>query len=296
MWTPKPSNGIVNSLGYIGEPISMERVPDVQRILFLGDSCTAGVGYYPDKTVNILNTRFGIKAEPLIAAAGGYTTFQGLDFLKDSIRYKPDILISYFGWNDHWVALGSGLPDNEFKEMTELQMFVHNASAKFRTYQLLHFMIYPPYKYSIKNTLSPQTKLQDILRFLRVPPENFVSNIREMINIAEENNAHIYFIAAPMGLHILETDQNHLLPSRFIPEVHLFYIYLLKKVAAEFPDVNVIDFNNTVFDKSLMMLDGIHLTAKGHNVIAEGIVKKLMETSKLEFYGAKNLPEALANL
>jgi len=185
MWTPKPSIGIINSLGYIGEPISLERVPDVKRILFLGDSCTAGVGYYPDKTINILNTRFGIKAEPLIAAAGGYTTFQGLDFLKDSIKYKPDVLISYFGWNDHWVALGSGLPDNEFKEMTELQIFVHNASAKFRTYQLLHFMIYPPYKYSIKNTLSPQTKLQDILRFLRVPPENFVSNIREMINIAE---------------------------------------------------------------------------------------------------------------
>ena len=282
MWAAMPNKGIVNGLGYIGKKISLEKIPGVKRILFLGDSCTAGEKYYPDRAIKILNTRWGIKAEPLIAATGGYSTFQGLDVLKDTVKYNPDILISYFGWNDHWLAIG-GMSDNDFKEMTDLQIFIHNVSAKFRTYQLLHFMIYPPQKHLLENISLPHAGIKDIVKMLRVPPDYFVNNIRSIIKIAEENNTQVYFIAAPMGPHITETDQSYLLPNKFISMAHSFYLDLLKKTASEYPDVHVIDFKNLVFDKLLMMADGIHPTAKGHDVIAEGVVKNLLESAKLEY-------------
>ena len=279
MWAAMPDKGIVNSSGYIGKNITLARIPGVKRILFLGDSCTAGENYYPDKVINILNARLGIKTEPLIAATGGYSTFQGLDVLRETVKYKPDIVISYFGWNDHWQALG-GLPDHEYKEMDDLQLLIHNASAKLRTYQLLHFLIYPPHKYLGDSSLSGRVTAMDMLEFLRVPLDKFIANIREMIKIGQENKMQVYFIAAPMGPHINERD-NALLPKNFIPPIHSRYNALLEETAAEYPDVHVINFKNTVFDKSLMMQDGIHPTAKGHDVIAEGVVKKLMETSKL---------------
>ena len=54
MWAAMPDKGIVNSSGYIGKPVPLARVPGVKRILFLGDSCTAGENYYPDRAISIL--------------------------------------------------------------------------------------------------------------------------------------------------------------------------------------------------------------------------------------------------
>lgn len=283
MWASMPNKGIVNSLGYIGQEIPLERVPGVKRILFLGDSCTGGTDYYPDRTIKILNAQLGVKTEPLIAATGGYSTFQGLDVLKESVKYKPDLIISYFGWNDHWLAIG-GLPDHEFKELTALQLFIHKASSKSRTYQLLHYMIYPPHKYFSADSPTPGNVV-DLSRFVRVPIDSYFYNLREMIKIAGQNKAPIYFIAAPIGPHITEVNTIHV-PNSYILPIHSFYLDILEKVSAESANSHFIDFRDTVFDKSLMMGDGIHPTAKGHDLIAERVAKILLESGKLDFKSA----------
>lgn len=281
MWAAKPNLGVVNADGYIGQSISVERKPGVKRIMFLGDSCTAGTGLYPDFVLNGLTSQIDSEVEGLIVAVGGYSTYQGLEFLKNSLKYKPDILVSYFGWNDHWLAIG-GLPDNEFKELSELQIFIHNTFSKLRTFQLLHFMIYPPHKYSIDNRASLKNDPEKFAQLTRVPPEFYISNLNEMIKIARENKIKIYFISPPMGSHIAELNKDYLFPTQVIPQIHQYYVGLLKNVIADYPEATLINFDNVVFDKSVMMDDGIHPNAKGHKLIAEGIVETLMQTKGLE--------------
>lgn len=282
MWAAQPEFGDVNEDGYIGRRISVARNPGLKRILFLGDSCTAGMGYYPDRIIKLLQEQYGAEVEPLIAAVGGYSTYQGLEFLKESVQYKPDILVSYFGWNDHWLAIG-GLPDNEFKELTESQIFIHNTFSKLRTYQLLHFMIYPPKKYSLINNAPSKISSEDISQLTRVPNNFYISNVKEMIKVAAENNIKVYFIAPPMGLHVTETRKDFLIPTHLIPQIHNYYLGILKQVVSEYPDVHLINFADIVFDKTLMMDDGVHPTAKGHTVIAERVVENLIATKGLEF-------------
>lgn len=282
MWAAKPEFGDVNENGYIGRSISVERNPGLKRILFLGDSCTAGMGYYPDRIIKLFREQYGAEVESLIAAVGGYSTYQGLEFMKESLKYKPDILVSYFGWNDHWLAIG-GLPDNLFKELTESQIFIHNTFSKLRTYQLLHFMIYPPKKYSLGNNASSKISSEEISQLTRVPENFYIYNVKEMIKVAAENNIKIYFIAPPMGLHITEISKDFLIPTHLIPQIHNYYLGILKQVVAEYPAAHLLNFEDVVFDKTLMMADGIHLTAKGHTLIAERVVKNLIAAQGLEF-------------
>src|SRR5207249_1047274 len=102
----EPGFGEVNTLGYQGDLLSLERDPRRKRILFLGDSCTnAGPEGYPEKVIRLLAER-SINAEALVAAVGGYSTYQGLEFMRESLRYSPDAVVAYFGWNDHWLANG----------------------------------------------------------------------------------------------------------------------------------------------------------------------------------------------
>ena len=166
--------------------------------------------------------------------------------------------------------------------MTNFQMAVNNTLSKLRAFQLLHYMIYPPHKYSLSNLLEPRLKLDKVLRFLRVPPKHFVANIAKLINIAKEHNIKIYFIAPPMGTHIQEVRKDYLLPTKFIPPAHKYYIDLLKDAIAGNPGAELIDFENTVFDKSLIMGDGIHPNARGHALIAEKLVRSIMKTKGLE--------------
>src|SRR5262249_8163589 len=156
----------------------LERDSRRKRILFLGDSCTnAGPEGYPDKVIALLAAR-SIPAEPLIAGVGGYSTYQGLDFLRDLLRYDPDAVVAYFGWNDHWIS-PTGQPDNEFRPLTPLQLWTYRWLSWLRTYQLLHYLIFPPRRMDGSFTFVELTERT------RVPPRYFVSNIDEMITLAE---------------------------------------------------------------------------------------------------------------
>lgn len=98
------------------------------RILALGDSVTFGyrvpVAHSADKPADfdpgekpyprlleeMLRVKFpGREIEVLPLACPGYTSWQGLAWLKrDIVRLKPDMVLACFGWND---VRSAGLPD-----------------------------------------------------------------------------------------------------------------------------------------------------------------------------------------
>ncbi|HWM89349.1 MAG TPA: SGNH/GDSL hydrolase family protein [Thermoanaerobaculia bacterium] len=99
----------VNRHGFISTPdLPMSKPPDTVRILFLGESSTAGMGVnlkdsdtWPWKTVEEIRRRTGRKVDFINGAAGGYTTFESYGRFWSRLRhFSPDIVVVHHGWND----------------------------------------------------------------------------------------------------------------------------------------------------------------------------------------------------
>src|SRR5262245_6706911 len=77
--------------------------PDV---VFMGDSCTE-FGTYPARTMDLLAGGYGSLKSGVHLAAGGWTSEQGVTQMKrDVAPLHPKVVVVYYGWNDHWMALG----------------------------------------------------------------------------------------------------------------------------------------------------------------------------------------------
>ena len=268
MWTPEPNFGKANADGYQGTRLPVERTPGVKRILFLGDSCTnSGPDHYPEKVIEKLENKYGIKAEALIAGVGGYTTYQGALYFEESLKYEPDVVVAYFGWNDHWIAQG-GVPDNEFEGFSALSIFTEKTIGKLRTYQLIHYLVYPPKK-------AGGLEGVNALGYLRVPPGYYLDNIKRMIDLAAGNNSDIYFVAAPIGSHITDEWKENLFPTAYISVVHGEYLKMLEDAVTWFDRAHIVDFPGVTFDRRVMMGDGIHPNEAGNDIIAERLASML---------------------
>ncbi len=107
---PGKSKGTtVNSQGFIATPeISLEKPAGTIRIVFLGESSTAGyAGYLKDAetwpwlAVDLIRKKVHQRVEFINAALVGYTSFESIGRLWSRVRhYSPDIVIAYHGWNE----------------------------------------------------------------------------------------------------------------------------------------------------------------------------------------------------
>src|SRR5207247_590306 len=55
--------------------------------------------HFPGKTIECINS-----------SSPGYSSFQGTKLLPRLEAWHPDVVVIYFGWNDHWPGQG-GLTD-----------------------------------------------------------------------------------------------------------------------------------------------------------------------------------------
>lgn len=96
----------VNSLGFRGPEISLQKPPGVYRIVMVGDSCTFGLAGddcpYPAQLQGLLaqpGRRFTY--EVVNAGIEGYSSIYGLKLLEYRVfRLQPDMVMIYIGWND----------------------------------------------------------------------------------------------------------------------------------------------------------------------------------------------------
>ena len=112
-WKPKANVVGHNSLGFYGPEFSEAKDPSVFRIVCLGDSCTHfGPISYPDMLRAVLDAQAPGRFEVINAGVIGYTSYQGMKLLDTRVmEWSPDLVIVYFGWNDHWLA--RGVADNQ---------------------------------------------------------------------------------------------------------------------------------------------------------------------------------------
>ena len=240
---------------------------DTYRIICLGDSTTQGFTLPPIKTT--LEESYPYKLEELLnknnnttyfevinAGCGGYSSFQGLRFLKSELlKYDPDLLIIWFGMNDNATAILYS--DKEQKFPNEIITKVEKILNRSKFCQFYRQCLF--YLLSILKRNNNSKK--------RVSAEDYHENLKEMVELGKEYNIATVFII-PFERHG--------------PAILLFQAPGYRKVFEEFLEENipVIDMAaifKPVKDTAKYFYDICHTTPEGNQIIAEAVYGTLVK-------------------
>jgi lysophospholipase L1-like esterase len=174
------------------------------RIVCLGDSVTFGYRVpvvWPDKPKEydpewlpfpmllekeLRQANLNRQIEVLDMAVPGYTTYQGLAWLRRDIDYlQPDLVIASFGWNDVSV---SDVPDREairtdWYPVAVRWLIDHSQAFAHATNWL-----------RARNKAEQAKKITPVPR---VPEDEYIRNFQAIIDLARSRRADIIVIGAP---------------------------------------------------------------------------------------------------
>ncbi|MBU1913538.1 MAG: hypothetical protein KKB22_08400 [Candidatus Omnitrophica bacterium] len=243
---------------------------DTFRIICMGDSTTQGFllrrslppfnEAYPYMLEELFHKNNMKNFEVINAGTGGYTSFQGLRFLKrDLLNYDPDLLIIWFGTND--VANAIFFSDKEQKTQDKTIAKVDTFLSRSKFCQL--------YRQALFRLMYYLT--QEIGSKKRVSAEDYCCNLKEMANLAKEKGIIPVFI-----IPFIRTD-SQVLSFKVINSCKEY-----AKIFSEFLDngVVVIDLSLMFKDKGDLdsyFIDVCHLTFKGNKAVSEIIYDTLID-------------------
>lgn len=267
-WRLPPSTPGVNSLGFTGREVQVPKPENTFRILFLGDSCTQQG--YPSSVELILNAR----AEPPLhfecvnLALAGYTSHQGRVLAEMYVpSFDPDLVVVYFGWNDHWRARGAVDSQKQVAPAPSSSgQWFAAAGKNLRLVQGVQALA----------ARSRGSNGSELLDSVRVPPDQYRINLQAIESICGQNGAPLLFLTAPSSFHrfgvkrfliewgLVADEQSaidlHQEYNRIVREVAVASGTLLLDLDSEFePRADL---------EQVMMRDGIHFTPDGLSVVA----------------------------
>jgi lysophospholipase L1-like esterase len=215
------------------------------RLLCLGDSCTRiALGGMPFS--RLIAEQLGPDSvEVWNAGLPGYSSHQGLAWLRSQLLgYEPDLVLVYFGWNDHWRTTG----------FTDRELARRLAWWRPQILNLFERPHRPP----------P----------FRVPLPEFAENLHAISALVAEHGGKTIFITAPARItpaaQARHVDHGYVLPGDDIAAIHSRYAKEVRSMSAA-SGARVCDAA-MIFDRlaepDLLMPDGIHPTDQGHHVLA----------------------------
>jgi len=274
----------VNSRGCLGPEFSPQKPADTVRVFCLGCSCTAGDllpsfdDTYPSQLARELERLYpGRSFEVINAGVGGYSSFQGRTWLeRELLGYRPDLVVIYFGWNDHWPARLGGQDKWVSGSLSErlrawlgwskvLQLLVRGA-------QTLRGRSQSP-------DASPA--LPAVGQTARVSLNDYEANLKAMVAALRNQGADAILVTAPNYLELAAAGQP---PgdqaANGLIGVHAAYNAAVRQVAEEL-DVCLVDavrdFRTEPDPARLFWrppgkaIDFIHLSAEGYGRLARAI-------------------------
>lgn len=273
-WRLNPRGHGFNSSGFRGKEVPLKKPKGVSRIFCIGDSCTFGVeaaeqAVFPALLEKYFNeSGINSKFEVINAGVPGYSSWQGLQLLKhELVRFSPDILVVYFGWNDVLPALY--YRDKQQKAPDSRIIFIQDLLSRSRLYRFLErmFVRLQGFSYS-RNDVCP--KKESSAR--RVPPDDYKDNLKSMAKLMRQRGGDILFLS------LVCRDKDSLQQS--IAEEHNGYI---REVAAGL-NIEVVDLE-PAFKAGPgrdFFWDDIHFNSLGHRMAAEEIYKALKDKTRME--------------
>ncbi|MCC9642467.1 GDSL-type esterase/lipase family protein [Rhodopirellula sp. JC740] len=268
-WRPKAGVMDHNSKGFYGPEFETEKKTSVFRIVCLGDSCTHfGPDSYPDMLRIYLDETAPGKFEVINAGVIGYTSFQGRRLLESEVlKWSPDLVTVYFGWNDHWLARG-----RQDKDQNVETSVVMNALQGFRVIQFASYTL---------GGLSSQTG-----QAKRVELDDYRENLAHIATQCQSQNIATWYITAPhafdLGIPPYLVKSGEISDQRSLIPMHRSYNQVVREVA-QTKEATLIDLAgemDRMNKQELFIDDHIHLSRTGKFYLTKRIIETL-ETNNI---------------
>lgn len=276
----------INSKGFVGGEFSDVKPAGVHRVFAVGDSCTfAGdwdISYsaFLGKLLNADGRRF----EVINAGIEGYNSEYALGRLKDDIlKYDPDLVTIYIGWNDLMKVSPSNMSSSgQVSWLGEAlnHSYLYKGLSKVMFFYVRPLLMKP-------GLTGDESELHVFDRFV---PATYEENVSAMVTLLRERNVRVLLLTRPtvlvpkMSAEDLRT-QNVFFP--FFPEaysvprllsLHDAYNNSVRRLA-ERMQVPLVDLDE-IFNqrnKRPLFWDTMHPSAEGHQVIADVLVPRVLE-------------------
>lgn len=292
IWKPRPGARIpwgddrVNSAGYRGPLLPIDRTQGRVRIAALGDSSTFGLGVryedaWPAQLAAILEAE-GIACDVLDAGVIGSTARQGLERWRELVRpYHADVVVAAYGAvNEHVPAMGVG-DDEMIRALVLASSPVALWARRLRSdLRILHLLAFARDALTGSGQPGMDEETARLARDWRatvvgrrdwpgrrrVSPAGFERVLRTLRTEVEDEGARLVLLSMPRR-NIVEAEQ---------PAV-LLYTEALERVARE-DGVPLAD-GRRAFGAAVrrvqtldeLFLDHFHPTPFGHRILAEAV-------------------------
>lgn len=239
----------------------LRRMPPVnsarKRVLFLGDSCTFGLGVEDDQTFPALLQNRLKNVRCVNAAVPAYSAYQGrveLEQLRPDVR--PDAVVITFGYNDH-------LPWDHLSDIEHAELIAAERSRfinRFRFVELLRQLLPQGEAEPTTPDRPPRPRLTNA---------EFNEQIRGMLSWCRLHGAEPILVVWP---HFAQFEQQEMLPKQ---------VALLRVARSEHVRlVNLVPVFRVHGEKNLF-LDVVHASPAGCELIADTLLPILQEALEI---------------
>ena len=261
-WRMDPAEGHVNSLGFPDDEIAQPKPPGVKRLLYLGNSCMAQ-GIPQLALARLRRIVPGQRFDDVVLAVPGYSSHQGLAAANlYGAEFEPDLVVVYFGWDDHWLARGP----------VDAERVVGTTSvARSELYRNLRFLQAAD-RLLQRTAASAVDDASDVTpgRY-RVPTGDYEANLRAIVALFAETGIPVLLLTAPsshaeLGVPGYFIDAKLIEDAATAVRVHRQYNRVVRNVAgsrgATLLDLER-DFAELPDPAKVFTMDGIHFTNPG---------------------------------
>jgi hypothetical protein len=278
-WKLNTSDPDVNSWGFPGKEIVLPKPPLVFRVLFLGDSCTQqGFPEIVEQYLNLIRQDLPYKFESISLAIAGYSSHQGRIIAETyGLQAKPDMVVVYYGWNDHWQAYKAIDSEKKIRASRTIWTKIYNRIHRHSCFvQLICWFLD-----KFRQSTHPLDKA-------RVRIDQYRDNLLRIYNVFEPDDIPVIFITAPTS-HYRFGVPDYLLKQEFVRdkesavELHKKYNQIVRVLVQEnhgyLLDLEK-EFNRLPDDqlRAIFSKDGIHFTDDGLHVVAGKMTYFINET------------------
>lgn len=256
LWRPRPDASVFNSQGYRGRTLVSPRSADEFRVFTIGDSNTLGwAGADGPHWPGLMEQDLAAHKTGLVvvnAGVWGYSSYQGVHRLTETLPYEPDLILISFGANDaHMVDVAdkrfaaSILRDGPFATL-------------FNRFSLGQLVV----AYSDRQRGAGDGELE-----ARVGIDDYRDNLHEMIRVAREHGIQTMLLTRPF----VGTSDNPLWWKHRGPLYNAATVEIARDT-----HVPVVDVYTLFKGQDQYFADESHFTQEGHARAADLIGERIL--------------------
>ncbi len=266
----------INRHGLRGPEWELEKPEGVRRVMAVGDSSVYGFGVYDNEVFTaVLDERAGDSVQVINSAVPGYSTFQTVNLLKiRSLALSPDVLV-----------VGNLWSDNNFDTMVDREMmaaygtFGNRTSRRIRSvldlsaaFRIADYLLRVKSREPDPNKVGWMEGRPEGGLARRVEINDYARNMETMAELVHEAGGEVMFL--------ILANQEDLAPSGHGPAAWDPYRDVMRDTAlrhgAPVVDVPAL-FRASGLGPSDLFIDAMHPSARGHELIADGIQAALFD-------------------